>query len=94
MCLSVKGTDIKRDVAAFLNYFDSCDDTDLEISRLHEAETSQKISLILSSLSIAKASITHMSPGLEPLLGLHVAIIFCSSNSNPEPTTGVVMGWI
>lgn len=70
MCLSVRGTDIKRDVAAFLSYSDSCDDMDMEISGLHKAGTSLKILLILSSLSIAKASITHMSPGLEPLLGL------------------------
>lgn len=67
MCLSIRGTDIKRDAATFLNYFDSCHG-DMEISGLQEAETSPTISHTLSSLSIAKASITHMSSVLEPLL--------------------------
>lgn len=90
MCLSVRGTDIKWDDATFLNYFNSWDDRNVKISGLQGAETSQKISLILAYLSIAKASITPMSPGLEPLLGLHVAVFFWPIN--PESRTDVVMG--
>lgn len=56
----------------------------MEISELQEAETSQKILLTLSSLSIAKASIALRTPGLEPLLGLHVAIVSHPSTPSPE----------
>ena len=62
VCLSIRRSNKTRDAAARLNNFDFCDDRDVEMSGLPEAETSQKISLTLSSLSVAKASNTHMSP--------------------------------
>lgn len=62
MCVFVREPDKNRDAAALLNYVDSCDERDMEIPGLQDAEPTEKVSRTLSSLSIAKAGIRHMSP--------------------------------